>query len=324
MNTTVKQLYALGMSLFIFCGYLPGQNCTANSAIQFVNCVNSSNPTVIANTNFSADLTGLNISGKTIDVRNFIVTIVGNPTINAGSDFDVNGNSGTLIVSNGTTSVTFKQNAEMGPPPVYGLAALNTAMATGSYSNLYAAVLAVTGINLPITLSYFQARSEEGGILISWKTAAELNNDHMVIEKSRDGVRFQEIGQVKGRGTATTPFTYSFVDPNPQTGPNYYRLKQVDTDGKFIYSKTIVADTNGFIHLYAYPNPVSERIFVRSTEEVINTGLHLFDALGRRTLLQWNGSNVLYEAALPAFLSPGLYTLADTRGEHKTRLSIVR
>jgi hypothetical protein len=324
MNASVKPMYAFGLFFCLFYGYAEAQNCTANSAAQFITCITNSNPTVIANTDLSADLTGLNISGKTIDVRNFIVTIVGNPTINAGSDFDVNGNSGTLIVSNGTTFVSFKQNAEAGPPQVYGLAALNTAMATGSYNNLYAAVLAVTGINLPIALSTFQARSEEGGILITWKVSSELNNDYMAIEKSRDGLQFQEIGRVKGRGTATSAFTYSFVDAHPLSSINYYRLKQVDTDGKFTYSKTITANSDGFIQLYVYPNPVSERIFVTGTEEMINAGLYLYNALGQRFLLQWKGGNGLYEAALPAVLSRGLYFLADSKGEYKTRLSVIR
>ncbi len=182
-------------------------------------------------------------------------------------------------------------------------------------------VITVSNV-LPITLANFQARSEEGGALITWKVASEINNDKMLLERSKDGQRFQQIGQVKGRGTSTVPFEYQFLDENPGPGSTYYRLKQVDFDGTFEYSKVIVLDTEGFIQLYIYPNPAQERIFVRSSEEVINNGLHLFDALGRKTLLQWNGGSGLYEASLPKGLPSGLYLLSDARGEHQAKVCV--
>jgi hypothetical protein len=248
--------------------------------------------------------------------------------------------TGTLAIGNNRTltlpstaeiifrpgsALTFTGNCDGGNNIVIGTTAAScNGTGTGtdfSFAQIFAAG-GMTSAGLPITLSNFQARSEEGGALITWKVASEINNDKMLVERSKDGQRFQQIGEVKGRGTSTVPFEYQFLDENPGPGSTYYRLKQVDFDGTFEYSKVIVLDTEGFIQLYTYPNPARERVFVRSTEEVINSGLHLFDALGRKTLLQWSGGSGLYEASLPKGLPSGLYLLSDARGEHQAKISL--
>jgi hypothetical protein len=175
---------------------------------------------------------------------------------------------------------------------------------------------------LPITLVSFQARSEEGGAMITWKVSAEINNEKMLVQRSKDGLNFQEIGQVKGRGTTNVPFEYHFFDANPGGGETYYRLKQLDFNGKFEYSKIIVLNTEGFIRLFIYPNPARERVFVKTTQDVIDLGLHLYDALGRKHNLQWTGGAGLYEATLPSQLTPGLYLISDPKGENKGKLLV--
>jgi hypothetical protein len=175
---------------------------------------------------------------------------------------------------------------------------------------------------LPITLATFQARSEEGGAMITWKVTSEINNDKMLVLRSKDGLNFQEIGQVNGRGTSTVPFEYRYFDANPGGGETYYRLKQVDFDGTFEYSKIIVLNTEGFIKLFIYPNPARERVFVKTTQDVIDQGLHLYDALGRKHNLQWLGGAGLYEATLPPQLTPGLYLISDPKGENKGKLLV--
>lgn len=89
---------------------------------------------------------------------------------------------------------------------------------------------------LPIELSKFNVKKAEKSVMLSWATASEKNNDHFEIQKSSNGTQFQTIGQVKGSGTTATGALYDFEDKTPSVGVAYYRLKQVDADGKFEYS----------------------------------------------------------------------------------------
>lgn len=93
---------------------------------------------------------------------------------------------------------------------------------------------------VPIELSYFKATQVEATIHLEWRVETELNNDYMAIEHSTDGIRFEEIGLVMGRGTSIEPMVYNFVDEYPVDGANYYRIRQVDLDGATEYHNTVV------------------------------------------------------------------------------------
>lgn len=85
---------------------------------------------------------------------------------------------------------------------------------------------------LPIQLSSFTAQAIDKTILLNWETLSETNNSGFEIERSIDGKSFIKIGSKEGSGTTTTLTKYRFVDENPLPGTNYYRLKQIDFDGK--------------------------------------------------------------------------------------------
>ena len=93
-----------------------------------------------------------------------------------------------------------------------------------------------TGSVLPVELSKFNVKKAEQSIMLSWATASEKNNKHFEIQKSTNGTQFQTIGQVKGSGTNLSGASYNFEDKNPSVGITYYRLKQVDDDGKYAYT----------------------------------------------------------------------------------------
>jgi hypothetical protein len=94
---------------------------------------------------------------------------------------------------------------------------------------------------LPIELTTFSAKPQSGSVLLVWQTASELNNDYMAVERSVDGIKFSEIGRVSGKGTTYNPQNYQLEDRNPLSGVNYYRLRQVDFDGSFSFSKVVSA-----------------------------------------------------------------------------------
>lgn len=89
---------------------------------------------------------------------------------------------------------------------------------------------------LPVELVSFDARHNNGKVLLNWVTASEKNNDYFSIERSADGDRFYEIGTISGNGNSNEDLIYKYSDDHPNIGLNYYRLKQVDFDGMISFS----------------------------------------------------------------------------------------
>lgn len=96
---------------------------------------------------------------------------------------------------------------------------------------------------LPIELVRFTGQAKDNDILLEWETASELNNDYMAVEHSIDGIRFQEIGRVRGAGTTYESQQYELLHRQPQAGVNYYRLRQVDIDGTATFHEIIVVES---------------------------------------------------------------------------------
>jgi hypothetical protein len=89
---------------------------------------------------------------------------------------------------------------------------------------------------LPVNFTTFTATAQDYQALLQWQTAQEQNSRDYTIERSPDGIHYSAIGSVPAAGNSSLPSNYSFVDPAPLNGPNYYRLKESDLDGKFMYS----------------------------------------------------------------------------------------
>ncbi|MFK7950948.1 MAG: zinc-dependent metalloprotease [Saprospiraceae bacterium] len=113
------------------------------------------------------------------------------------------------------------------------------------------------GAVVPVELIDFRAEKAENTSALQWATATEINNKGFQVERSQDGRNFETIGFVEGHGTTVQMHYYDFVDNTPFDGTNYYRLKQIDTDGRFEYSKVkIVVFENSLEKTVAlYPNP---------------------------------------------------------------------
>lgn len=117
----------------------------------------------------------------------------------------------------------------------------------------------VMGNSLPVSLISFTAKTVGGGNLLEWATASEANTSLFEIEKSKDGANFQWLDKVQAAGNSTINKTYSYLDVKPLQGSNYYRLKMVDNDGSFRYSKIVLVTGGGqFSGISLYPNPTRE------------------------------------------------------------------
>ena len=110
---------------------------------------------------------------------------------------------------------------------------------------------------LPVSLIEFDATNTNKGNIIKWETASEENNDHFDLERSMDGKDFEKISSENGQGNSQSLVSYEYLDKSIITGECFYRLKQVDYNGKFIYSPIAkVKQQTGISNtLKAWPNP---------------------------------------------------------------------
>ncbi|WP_235292851.1 T9SS type A sorting domain-containing protein [Portibacter lacus] len=108
---------------------------------------------------------------------------------------------------------------------------------------------------LPVELFSFEGKAIGDDIHLNWITSIEANNDYFSIERSGDGNEFVTIGRVEGRGTTNKEVIYDFIDRSSISGENYYRLKQVDNNGDYDYSKIISVNKAGSRIIW-YENPV--------------------------------------------------------------------
>jgi beta-glucanase (GH16 family) len=102
---------------------------------------------------------------------------------------------------------------------------------------------------IPVEMVFFKAKAVNNTTVLDWQTASERNNRAFDIERSNNGTAFTFIGTIKGNGTTSSINNYTFTDETPVNGVNYYRLKQVDNDGKATQSKvvSVVIGKNGFV-----------------------------------------------------------------------------
>ncbi len=142
-------------------------------------------------------------------------------------------------------------------------------------------------VTLSVKLTAFTAKKANNGAELNWSTANEQNNDRFELERSADGRIFEKIGQVKGAGNSSVNLNYTFTDKDPLTGINYYRLKQVDNDGKSTYSESIPLDytlnSDKYPEISIYPNPAIDEISISLKHPVSGQLLMtVFDLAGNK------------------------------------------
>lgn len=154
---------------------------------------------------------------------------------------------------------------------------------------------------LPVELLSFSGEINSKFINLQWQTASEINNEKFEIEFSRSGKEFKKAGEIKGNGTSMEQKDYKFDIQNPQNGLNYFRLKQIDFDGHFEYSKVIIIkfrDSNRTVGDF-YPNPTSSGLVnIDYTSEITkDIDVSVFDVAGKLVVNQnysvLSGSNNL-------------------------------
>lgn len=138
-------------------------------------------------------------------------------------------------------------------------------------------------ISLPVTGLVLNAIKQGKEILLKWETTAEINSSHFIMERSTIiGNLFDSIGIKAAAGNRSTLSKYSLLDLSPAKGMNYYRIKQVDRDGKFVYSSTIAINFEAGIIVSCYPNPTSSIIKLDiGTVDIDAFSYRLYDMNGK-------------------------------------------
>jgi len=112
---------------------------------------------------------------------------------------------------------------------------------------------------LPLDMIEFKGELVQQDGELNWKTANEKNTLEFIVERSEDGNNYEPVGRVASGGTGN----YTYIDKNITTLKSatvYYRLREVDVDSRFTYSKIVTLDLKGVQHFSLYPNPATGRI----------------------------------------------------------------
>jgi hypothetical protein len=134
-----------------------------------------------------------------------------------------------------------------------------------------------------VLLSFTGSWSTDG-VLLEWKTNFEENFDHFLLERSTDGISFEPVTRINGKGEKNLIVNhYDYLDADAHGGRYYYRLKQIDLDESFEYSKIITVITGDHGESFTlFPNPVVDNKFtVKISSESAHAQLILYDQYGK-------------------------------------------
>ena len=182
-----------------------------------------------------------------------------------------------------------------------------TAAPVSNFSPFTFASLDVALNPLPLNLISFTGQKKGNTSLLEWKSENEINFSRFEIERSNSGNNFLKISTVSAKNIAGTNLYY-VTDAAPAAGFNYYRLKQIDLDGKFSYSQTIKLFFKGDRMITIAPNPTHETVYVRDAD--IGSLIIILDMQGRKIITErvMSVNHKINVMALPA----GLYMLRAT------------
>lgn len=223
--------------------------------------------TFVNNGVFNNNTTGIFTNDQGTFTNNDGATINNDGSIINNIDANVNSEDNATINNDGA----FTNNGDMTYNDMTPNFTGNTIINTGS---------------LPITLLSFDPYKDGNTVVIKWSTASEKENAYMYVQRSRDGIHFISIHEEKGHGTTSQQQNYDWTDTKPMPGVNYYRLKQVDFDGKTTFHQIESVDFDGKTAdsgIYLYPTEVQNQLTIMldtPTRDDQST-LLIVDMLGR-------------------------------------------
>lgn len=179
---------------------------------------------------------------------------------------------------------------------------------------------------LPVSLLYINSKALDTGISINWATVTEENADYFIIERSSNGIGFTSIGKESASGNSKDLIRYAFADERPLEGKNYYRLKTVDYDGSFEYSKIISAnwDTPKVVNVYPNPSSGASISFKTNFSPQENDRIIVLNSVGNE-VAKIDATGFDSEITFNSTLKPGIYFVkyVSSNFEKTIRVSVV-
>ena len=289
---------------------------------------------VIKTTNFGTSWTNISGNLPLVPVNDLFIDPANTNHLYAGNDFGVywttNGGISWIKLSNGMPFV-----------PV-----LDFSFYSNGGTRYFRAATHGRGVYelnidspLPVELSTFTAKVLRGGdIQLDWRTETEVNNyGFEILRSTQNDSLWEKLGFIEGHGNSNSPKEYSYLDEGINYGSYSYRLKQIDTDGDFEYSKIVVVDAgnipDGFVLEQNYPNPFNPSTTIKfAVAETQKAELKVFDLLGNEVATLFNGiadGGKVYEVEFNSHsggvpnLSSGLYfyqLATDSKVENRKML----
>lgn len=168
---------------------------------------------------------------------------------------------------------------------------------------------------LPVSLTSVSANVfENSKVMLNWTTNSETNNDFYNIEHSDNGVDWEFLAKIDGAGNSTEVNSYNYLHQKPKQSINYYRITQVDFDGKstIIATKSVKLTQSSVHNIKVYPNPSSDMIHLNISKDE-NDGVEIYDLTGKlvSTIVQQEFQNGQL-AINVSKLNNGLYIIRGT------------
>ncbi|MFT3703403.1 MAG: T9SS type A sorting domain-containing protein [Agriterribacter sp.] len=176
---------------------------------------------------------------------------------------------------------------------------------------------------LPLDFIALNARKQNQDVLLEWTTANESNTKYFEIEWSDHPGNFSSIGKISSNNTPVTN-SYHFMHLNAPTGNNFYRIKQIDIDGKYTYSKIVSLQIEASSVIQIYPNPTqnSVQVRLRSNNETVKY-IQLSNMAGSILFTQ----NTIYSSNANISLSSlptGVYWLKVVTGKNVHVIKVLK
>ena len=180
-------------------------------------------------------------------------------------------------------------------------------MWTVSYNAANITINVIAGV-LPLHFTNTKAWIKNSGVQINWTAENEINVKEYAIEKSIDGRQFNKVAMLNATGNRNK--NYSWLDEAPFASNNYYRIKAIDNDGKFMYSVIMLVKISEDKKIMVYPNPAKRGESLRvSLQNIIANKIKIINAAGQVVYSNSSKLTGSISIPLPGVLSAGQYIL---------------
>jgi len=285
----------------------------------------------------------LTINGNTTFMNGSVVTVEGGSSLVINGNLVNNNNSdeitvnGTLSVNGNFTGGTGSAISGTGSMSTTGTAITDgTARVFGFDSDCAVGPCFTNSSSpLPVKLVSFTAEYVSNTALLKWTTAVEINNDRFELEKSQNGSDFSMLVKINGAGNSNSSKNYEFIDKDIASDTIYYRLKQIDFDGKsefFDIKAVSIPVSESPCELIIKPNPCVGKCEISfencNLEEFQNARFSLFDALGNAVYTSVSktitNGEAQFEFDNANYLKPAVYIIrGNAAGTNRTKKIII-